>query len=213
MVFYLFITINYTILLLSSENTYDSNPDPIRRKRTWASRNDYKEEMKKGGFVLEQLIIHHMETVRKITEKTIEKMPEEIADIIPNGYNNNIRWNFGHIAFVQEKLVFGLLGEEMRLPKNYEQLFGAGTKPADWEGTPPSFTEITEILREQKTRIKNFIPGRFHEKLPAPFINRAGIKFSTVGEVFLFSLYHEGMHIETIKRLHQSISSEQEVSL
>lgn len=156
---------------------------------------------------MEQTIIHHMKTVRKITEQTMEKMPEEILDVIPNNFNNNIRWNFGHIAFVQEKLVFGLLGEEMGIPKNYEQFFGAGTKPAEWKETPPPFTEIAAILTEQKVRIKNFIQGRLHEKLPTPFTNRGGITFYTVGEAFLFSFYHEAVHIETIKRLYQSISA------
>jgi DinB superfamily len=157
---------------------------------------------------LEQTIIHHMETVRGITEQTIKKIPEEISDIIPKGFNNNIRWNFGHIAFVQEKLVFGLLGEEMSIPKNYEQFFAAGTKPAEWEGTPPSFAELAVILTEQKARIKDFIiKGRLHEKLPTPFTNRGGITFYTVGEAFLLSFYHEALHIETIKRLYRSISS------
>ena len=77
---------------------------------------------------MEQTIIQHMETVRGITEKTMKKIPEEILDIIPHGFNNNIRWNFGHIAFVQEKLVYGILGKEMNIPKEYEQLFCAGTK-------------------------------------------------------------------------------------
>jgi hypothetical protein len=155
---------------------------------------------------MEQTIIHHMETVRGITEQLIKKIPEEISDIIPNGFNNNIRWNFGHIAFVQEKLIFGLLDEEMSIPKDYEQLFGAGTKPAEWKGTPPSFAEIALILMEQKTRIKEFIPGRLNEKLPTPFTNRGGITFYTVGETLLFSFYHEALHVETIKRLYRSIS-------
>ncbi|MGE6720688.1 DinB family protein [Peribacillus frigoritolerans] len=156
---------------------------------------------------MEQTIIHHMETVRKITEQTIKKIPENISDIIPKGFNNNIRWNFGHIALVQEKLVFGLLGEEMKIPKNYEQFFAAGTKPVKWEETPPSFAEIAGVLTEQKTRIKDFLQGRLHEKLPTPFTNRGGITFYTVGETFLFSFYHEALHIETIKRLYRSISS------
>ncbi|MBS4190521.1 DinB family protein [Bacillus sp. FJAT-49705] len=156
---------------------------------------------------MEQTIMHHLETVRKITEQTMKKIPEEISDIIPEGFNNNIRWNFGHIAFVQEKLVFELLGEEMNFPKDYEQLFGAGTKPAEWKETQPSYAEIAKILTEQKTRIKDFLQGRLHEKLPTPFTNRVGITFYTVGEAFLFSFYHEALHIETIKRLYRSISS------
>ena len=161
----------------------------------------------KGGLFLEQTIIHHMETVRRITEQTMKEIPEEISDIIAKGFNNNIRWNFGHIAFVQEKLVFGLLGEKMNIPKDYERFFGAGTKPAEWEETPPSFAEVAKVLTEQKTRIKDFLQGRLHEKLPTPYTNRGGITFYTVGEAFLFSLYHEALHIETIKRLYRSISS------
>jgi DinB superfamily len=163
--------------------------------------------IKRGGFNLEQTIFHHMETVRGITEQTIKRIPEEVSDLIPEGFNNNIRWNFGHIAYVQEKLVVGILGEEMNIPKDYERLFSAGTKPAEWNETPPSLTEIAMILTEQKTRIKGFLPGRLHEKLPTPFTNRAGITFYTAGEAFLFSFYHEALHIETIKRLYRSISS------
>lgn len=50
----------------------------------------------------------------------------------------------------RKSLVFGLLDNEMNIPKDYEQLFGAGTKPADWEEMPSSFSEIGEILTEQK---------------------------------------------------------------
>ncbi|WP_026582436.1 DinB family protein [Bacillus sp. J33] len=156
---------------------------------------------------MEQTIFNHMETVRGITEKSIERIPEEISDIIPEGFNNNIRWNFGHIAFVQDKIVFGILGEEMKVPKSYENLFGAGTKPSDWAVTPPSFTEIAAVLAEQKSRIKDFLPGRLDEKLPKPYTNRGGITFYTAGEAFLFSFYHEAMHIEAIKQIYRSISS------
>ncbi|MFJ8067127.1 DinB family protein [Psychrobacillus sp. NPDC096426] len=156
---------------------------------------------------MEQTILHHMETVRGITLKSIHKTPEEIADIIPKGFNNNIRWNFGHIAFTQEKLVYGVLDEVMSLPKEYEEFFSAGTKPADWKGTPPSLVEISAVLTEQTARIKEFVPGRFSEKLSTPFTNRVGITFGTLSETWLFSFYHEGMHMEAIKRIYRAASN------
>lgn len=148
-----------------------------------------------------------MEVVREITVKSINRIPEDIVDIVPIGFNNNIRWNFGHIAFIQEKLVYGVSGEKMSLPKEYEDFFSAGTKPADWKGTPPSLAEISAILTEQTERIKEFVPGRFSEKLSKPFTNRAGITFETLGETLLFSFYHEGMHMETIKRVYRAIAN------
>jgi hypothetical protein len=161
----------------------------------------------KGEDFLEEMIFNHMETVRRITEQAIKKSPEEISDIVPEGFNNNIRWNFGHIAYIQEKLVLGLIGEKMNIPDQYEQFFAPGTKPSEWKETPPSFTEISLVLSEQKTRIKNFLPGRFEKKLATPFTNRGGNTFQTVGETFLFSFYHEALHMETIKRLQRAISS------
>ncbi|CAM3660067.1 hypothetical protein GCM10009865_02830 [Aeromicrobium ponti] len=156
---------------------------------------------------MERIIFDHMETVRGITEKSIKRIPEEIADITPKGFYNHIRWNFGHIAYVQEKLVFEIMGEEMKTPMKYEQLFAAGTKPADWVDTPPSLTEISFVLTEQKSRIKEFLQGRLEEKLPRPFTNRGGITLYTAGEAFLFSFYHEALHMETIKRIYRSVSS------
>ncbi|GGA30378.1 DinB family protein [Psychrobacillus lasiicapitis] len=156
---------------------------------------------------MEQTILHHMETVRSITMKSIETIREEIADIVPEGFNNNIRWNFGHIAFVQERLVYSVLGEKMSLPVEYENFFGPGTKPADWQGTPPTLKEICSVLVVQTERIKGFVPERFSDKLPTPFTNRMGISFHTLGETLLFSFYHEAMHMETIKRIYKNISN------
>lgn len=157
---------------------------------------------------MEQTIFHHMETVRGITKEFIQRIPEEIADIVPEGFNNSIRWNFGHIAFIQERLVFAVLGEELGVPSNYEELFSAGTKPADWKVKPPSLADILSVLTEQTTRMRESIQGNINKTLPAPFTNRLGITFHTRGETFLFSFYHEAMHMETIKRIYRAITVE-----
>ncbi|WP_391115778.1 DinB family protein [Psychrobacillus sp. L3] len=157
---------------------------------------------------MEQTLFQHMETVRGITEESIKKIPEELADIVPKGFNNSIRWNFGHIAFIQERQVFAVLGEKMNVPSNYEELFSGGTKPADWKVTPPSLADILSVLTEQTSRIRDAIEGNINETLPTPFTNRLGITFHTRGETFLFSFYHEAMHMEAIKRIYRAITLE-----
>ncbi|WP_391209534.1 DinB family protein [Psychrobacillus sp. L4] len=157
---------------------------------------------------MEQTIFHHMETVRRITEQSILKTPEEIVDIVPKGFNNNIRWNFGHIAYIQEYLVYGVLDQKINLPVEYREFFRAGTKPTDWKETPPSLADIYSVLFEQKIRIQQSLQGNLHKKLPKPFTNHFGITFHTLGETFLFSFYHEALHLETINRIYQSIIAE-----
>ncbi|SEN69474.1 DinB superfamily protein [Paenisporosarcina quisquiliarum] len=154
---------------------------------------------------MEQKIFEHMQKVRGITEKSIQQIPEELADIIPKGFSNNIRWNFGHIAYIQEKLVFGVSGDKMALPDSYEVFFSAGTKPANWIGTPPSLAAISDELVAQKQRIENSLPGNLQKRLPEPFTNKSGITFHTLGETFLFSFYHEALHMESIKRIYRTI--------
>ncbi|MGB2871533.1 DinB family protein [Psychrobacillus psychrotolerans] len=156
---------------------------------------------------MEQTIFQHMQVVRGITEKSILQIPEELVDIIAPGFTNNIRWNFGHIAYIQEKLVFGVSSEKMNLPEAYEVFFSAGTKPADWIGTPPSLAHISEELIAQKQRIEDYLPGKLQNRLPDPFTNKAGITFHTLGETFLFSFYHEALHMETIKRIYRAIKN------
>lgn len=148
-----------------------------------------------------------MNTIRNITLQSIQRIPENVADIVPAGFNNNIRWNFGHIAFIQERLVIDALGEEMKVPKEFETFFNAGTKPADWTPQPPTFEEIASVLADQSRRIKELLAGRLEDKLPTPFTNRAGITFYTAGETLLFSFFHEGMHLETIKRIYWEIKN------
>lgn len=158
---------------------------------------------------MDQIMMKHMETVRDITLNTLGKIKEERADIIPQGFNNNIRWNLGHIAFVQEKIVFGISGGTPELPAEYKDLFSAGTSPADWGEHVPSLSEIRAVLQDQTNRIKAFIPEHYHEDLKEPFTNSAGITFNTVGETFLFSFFHEAMHLETIKQIHKAIKREE----
>ncbi|MGD6843314.1 DinB family protein [Bacillus infantis] len=157
---------------------------------------------------MEHLIFKHMETVKDITEKSLKRIPEEAADFIPDGFNNSIRWNFGHIVYIQEKIAFLLLKEKSGLPATYEELFSAGTSPRTWKQEPPSLREIAGIMADQKDRILQLMPGRLEETLPEPFTNKAGITFHTTGEAFLFSFYHEALHMEAIKKIYQIYKKE-----
>lgn len=158
------------------------------------------------GDGMEQLIFRHMEAVRDLTLKQMEKMPSGVIEIIPTGFNNNIHWNFGHIPYVQEKLCYLIAGEKVNLPDDYEKYFSAGTKPSDWKGTPPSMEEISETMKEQIHRLKRTHSGRLEDHLPEPYTNLMGVKFETIGDAFLFTLYHESFHVEAIKQILKVVS-------
>ncbi|WP_327608424.1 DinB family protein [Virgibacillus tibetensis] len=156
---------------------------------------------------MEETIFRHMKKVRGITEQQLSQIPEELADKVPVGFNNNMRWNFGHIALIQEKLVYGVRNEKMEVPEAFFNFFGPRTKPANWKGTPPSLTEIATVLSNQKKRIELSHSGLLEEELAVPFTNGMGLTFYTTGETLLFSFYHEGRHLETIKRIDRALKA------
>lgn len=139
-------------------------------------------------------VFQQLDLVRKITLSELDGITEEQADIIPDGFRNNIRWNLGHMYTVQNTMLSHHAGIELATPKHYEELFSPGTKPADWEGDIPTLTEIIEKLKAQPTQIKEALSGRLGESAKKPFI-----KQNNVGQILTFTFYHEGLHISTIK--------------
>ncbi|HLR42291.1 MAG TPA: DinB family protein [Pseudogracilibacillus sp.] len=139
-------------------------------------------------------VFQQLDLVRKITLSELDGITEEQADIIPEGFRNNIRWNLGHIYTLQNSLLAHNAGMDLTTPKHYEALFSPGTKPADWEGDLPSLTEIIEKLTDQPAQIKEALSGKLDEPAIKPFI-----KQNNVGQILTFTFYHEGLHISTIK--------------
>ena len=62
-----------------------------------------------------------LEIIRKTRESFVlmcQNLSIELMNKIPEGYNNNLIWNFGHIIAVQQGLCYGLAG----LPMNIERV-------------------------------------------------------------------------------------------
>ncbi|TGU73097.1 DinB family protein, partial [Mesorhizobium sp. M00.F.Ca.ET.186.01.1.1] len=95
---------------------------------------------------------------------------------------------------------------EMKCPPAYAALFSPGTKPADWQGDVPSMEELAAQLKEQHARVKEQLQTKLNDPLPKPFqLGDKGV-MNTYGEMMVFTLFHEGMHIGTISALRKAIA-------
>ncbi|UFJ39844.1 DinB family protein [Brevibacillus humidisoli] len=142
----------------------------------------------------EEMLFFQMNLVRKMTLHSVSDVTEELADLIPAGSRNNIRWHLGHILVIQEFLMFRLTGEQLGLTDEYFRMFGRGTKPADWQTTAPDLESLRSLLDQQTSRIRETFSGRLSDAARKPFVFRDGVEFKTIGEILNFSLIHEGMH-------------------
>ncbi|MCM3768048.1 DinB family protein [Neobacillus niacini] len=142
---------------------------------------------------MSELLLKHFELTRKNLLKNVAALDERIVDIKPEGFNNTLHWHVGHVLTVAEQFMFGYPKKSAHLPANYLELFGNGTKPADWQGDVPSVQELSQQLAEQLKRIKEIPAESFSEKLKTPFLGQ-----ETFGELANFGIFHETLHLGQI---------------
>lgn len=157
---------------------------------------------------MEHFLFKQTAFVRGQTLKLMEGVTEEIADRIPEGFRNNIRWNLGHIYVVLERLAFQYIGLPQHLPEGFKEHFEYGTSPLNNPVSirVPTLKELEALLKNQQERIHEALAHRLQEKVNPPYTTSAGMTLETPEQFLSFSLYHEGMHLSVI-RLYKSLLS------
>jgi uncharacterized damage-inducible protein DinB len=155
----------------------------------------------------EKMFFQQLDFYRHLTIAELESIDEEKVNIVPEGFNNSILWNAGHVYVATEYIIIRQTGEEMIIPEGYGDMFNGGTKPADWTSKPPKVAEIKKLLTEQTDRIKAAVEGKLNAELIYPFEIPNRVKFTTIAEVLNFALYHEGQHTGFMKGLKKALTS------
>ena len=150
---------------------------------------------------MSELIKGQFARTRQVLSRTLEGVSPELLDIVPEGFNNHIHWQIGHILIVGE--LFFFKGQE-KLPANYNELFGNGSNPANWTGDVPSVETLLEQLNEQLARIQDIPNEVFNQKLPEPFLGN-----ESVGELAAMGAFHEATHLGQIQSLKRLIETTQ----
>jgi uncharacterized damage-inducible protein DinB len=152
---------------------------------------------------MEHFVTGYFDVLRGRILKFLEETSEEVADQMPQGFNNTIRWNAGHILIVSD-VFFGLES----LPANYKELFWPGTKPSDWTGEVPTLETLTSQLREQTAQLKEAFSNRLEEKLEKPLNFPNNLNIETVGALFSFTNSHESLHLGYMNALKRTIQGQ-----
>jgi hypothetical protein len=152
-------------------------------------------------------IFDELAFIRTQTLQAIEGVTEELADRIPTGFRNHIRWQLGHIYISTEILAFSQLNLPIHLPEGCKALFAPGTSPSDDIANTvpvPTLAQLASLLEEQPARVKEAMLGRdLNESVP-PKTTSTGLVLRTPGQSLRSLLYHEGYHcgiLSVYKRL------------
>jgi len=112
---------------------------------------------------------------------------------IPDGFNNNIIWNIGHIIVAQQSLIYKGSNLPMLISDDLVNLYKSGTKPAG-STSQDEVNELKELLivliAKTETDFKNGVFKTYNERTTV-----TGFHLASVKDAFEFNNYHEGLHL------------------
>lgn len=143
-------------------------------------------------------IFEELINIRAETLKAFDGLTDELADRIPTGFRNNIRWHLGHIYFVIEYLATSQLKIPPLMPEGFTDRFVSGKSPLD-DTYPaslpnPTLPELKTLLTEQLDRIRKQYPMERLNESVAAINTSTGLALVTPEQALRYNLYHEGLH-------------------
>ena len=134
-----------------------------------------------------------VKTTRKNFLKLIEGLSIDTLNKIPDGFNNNIIWNFGHIIVSQQVLCYKLAGLPLNIDESYILKYSKGTKPE-------TFVDENELqfLKEKSAEFIDKLVVDIGKELFNNFINYTtsfNVELNSISDAVKFLPVHEGMHL------------------
>ncbi|MBW0177079.1 DinB family protein [Sediminibacterium sp.] len=133
------------------------------------------------------------ETNRNNYLRFIEPLTLEQLNKTPEGFNNNIIWNVGHIIVAQQSLVYRLSGLPMQVTDEMFNLYKPGTKP-ERAITQQEADELKQLLialcEQTRKDVEKGIFTSFTGRMTA-----TGFDLASFDDALEFNNYHEGLHL------------------
>lgn len=125
--------------------------------------------------------------------KQIEGISLEQLNLTPEGFNNNLIWNAGHVVVTQQLLCYAMSGLEVKLPKDIIAIYRKGAKP-ERAVTQAEVDQIKTWLKESIDWLAaDLAAGIF--KTFKTYPTSYGYTLTSIGDAVNFNNTHEGMHL------------------
>lgn len=135
----------------------------------------------------------HKEARRKVLTLVSDLSVNQLNHI-PDGFNNNLIWNLGHLVVTQQILVYKLSGLPIMVPESWVDQFKKGSSP---KGILISEDEIATIKSKlfslsEQTEI-DFEAGLFLQY--TTYQTSFGVTLTSAADAIRFNNLHESMHL------------------
>lgn len=147
--------------------------------------------------------IETIKTTRLFLLSVIEGLNLEQFNKVPEGFNNNIIWNLGHMIAAQQGICYLRSGLELKVPENIFHEFKPGSKPERHY----SQQEINDIRSMMISTLDQLITdlenGIF--KTYTNITTRYNVELKNISDAIDFIPFHEGLHSGCIMSLRKLV--------
>lgn len=142
-------------------------------------------------------------TSREIYNRFFENYTLEQLNKVPQGFNNNLIWNIGHIVVAQQMLVYMGSGKEPLIGKDLINRYMRGTRP-EHDVTQEEADEIKTLLLSaiEKTE-EDYRNGLFTTYTERK--TELGFLLTSTEDAIAFNNYHEAIHLGIMMRLRKFV--------
>lgn len=141
--------------------------------------------------------------IRENCLKAIENLSEEQLNKIPQGLNNNIAWNLGHMVASQQILCYRLGNAPLYVPDAYLSLYKKDTSPKNWTA-PADIKEIKEYFKITSAAFE----ADYNKKIFSNFSEyktSAGALLKNIDDALVYNYGHENLHYGVILNLRKLV--------
>ena len=128
--------------------------------------------------------------------KLVNSLSEEQMNTIPQGFNNNLAWNLGHVVVTQQLLCYRLANLECGVSDELIQRFRKGSRPEAKISAQEIDDFKAKMLSLIDQTIADYQAGKFqaYKEYPTSF----GVKLDNIEAAIQFNNVHEAMHLGTM---------------
>lgn len=136
---------------------------------------------------------------------SINTLTADELNFIPDGFNNNIIWNLGHLIAAQQGICYQRAGLPMLITDELHAAYKPGSKPA----APASTQEIDaikQLLLSTLNQLALDIQAGIFDNY-TPWVNRFGFEINNINDALAYLPYHDGLHSDRISVFKKMINA------